>query len=195
MIRRLALIVALTAVVTAACAKKVPPPAPPAPPPPPPPQAAARPPTPPPPTPPPPPPPVAAPAPAAADRRRGVRAQVARSVERGTAVRRRVLRSRQGGDPRRRASHPTEGCGLDEAVDERGRWRSKATAIRAPALSTTLRSATAEPMAVKDYLVSLGVQGNRLTVVSKGKEQPVCTEENEDCWQRNRRGHFLITAK
>jgi peptidoglycan-associated lipoprotein len=50
-------------------------------------------------------------------------------------------------------------------------------------------------MAVKDYLASLGVQGNRLTVVSKGKEQPVCTESNEECWQRNRRGHFLITAK
>jgi len=50
-------------------------------------------------------------------------------------------------------------------------------------------------VAVKDYLVSLGVQANRLTVVSKGKEQPVCTEDNEECWQRNRRGHFLITAK
>ena len=49
--------------------------------------------------------------------------------------------------------------------------------------------------AVKQYLVSLGVPGNRLTVVSKGKEQPVCTEENEGCWQRNRRGHFMITAK
>ena len=33
-------------------------------------------------------------------------------------------------------------------------------------------------VAVKEYLVSLGVQGNRLTVVSKGKEQPVCTEDN-----------------
>jgi len=50
-------------------------------------------------------------------------------------------------------------------------------------------------MAVKDYLTSLGVQGNRVTVVSKGKEQPVCTEETEACWQQNRRGHFLITAK
>jgi peptidoglycan-associated lipoprotein len=50
-------------------------------------------------------------------------------------------------------------------------------------------------MAVKDYMASLGVQGNRVTVVSKGKEQPVCSDENEDCWQRNRRGHFLITAK
>ena len=49
--------------------------------------------------------------------------------------------------------------------------------------------------AVKDYLVSLGVPAGRLTVVSKGKEQPVCRDENEGCWQQNRRGHFVITAK
>ena len=49
--------------------------------------------------------------------------------------------------------------------------------------------------AVKDYLVSLGVAGNRVTTISKGKEQPFCNEENDSCWQQNRRGHFLITAK
>ena len=48
---------------------------------------------------------------------------------------------------------------------------------------------------VKQYLVELGIPTNRLTVVSKGKEQPFCTEESETCWQQNRRGHFLITAK
>jgi len=48
---------------------------------------------------------------------------------------------------------------------------------------------------VKEYLVSLGVPANRLTVVSKGKEAPFCTEESEACWQQNRRGHFVITAK
>ena len=49
--------------------------------------------------------------------------------------------------------------------------------------------------AVRDYLVSLGVSADRIQVVSKGKEQPVCREENEACWQQNRRGHPLITAK
>jgi peptidoglycan-associated lipoprotein len=49
--------------------------------------------------------------------------------------------------------------------------------------------------AVKAYLVSLGVPGDRITVVSKGKESPFCTESNEACWQQNRRGHFVITAK
>jgi peptidoglycan-associated lipoprotein len=49
--------------------------------------------------------------------------------------------------------------------------------------------------AVKTYLVSLGVPAGRVTVVSKGKEQPFCNEENESCWQQNRRGHFVITGK
>jgi len=47
----------------------------------------------------------------------------------------------------------------------------------------------------KEYLVGLGIAGDRLLVVSKGEETPVCTEENEACWERNRRGHFIITAK
>ena len=49
--------------------------------------------------------------------------------------------------------------------------------------------------AVKEYLTNLGVPAGRVTVVSKGKEQPVCSEEGESCWQQNRRGHFVITAK
>jgi peptidoglycan-associated lipoprotein len=49
--------------------------------------------------------------------------------------------------------------------------------------------------AVKDYLVGLGIAADRLVVVSKGEETPLCTEETESCWQRNRRGHFVATAK
>jgi peptidoglycan-associated lipoprotein len=49
--------------------------------------------------------------------------------------------------------------------------------------------------AVQDYLVSLGVPADRLQMVSKGKEQPFCVDQNESCWQQNRRGHFIITAK
>ena len=49
--------------------------------------------------------------------------------------------------------------------------------------------------AVRDYLVSLGVAENRITIVSKGEEQPFCSEETAACWQQNRRGHFIITAK
>jgi peptidoglycan-associated lipoprotein len=49
--------------------------------------------------------------------------------------------------------------------------------------------------AVKTYIVSLGVPADRITTVSKGEEEPVCTEETEACWQRNRRGFHIITAK
>jgi peptidoglycan-associated lipoprotein len=49
--------------------------------------------------------------------------------------------------------------------------------------------------AVRDYLVGLGLANDRINIVSKGEEQPACTEETEACWQQNRRGHFIITAK
>ena len=49
--------------------------------------------------------------------------------------------------------------------------------------------------AVKAYLVGLGIPGDRVAIVSKGEEAPVCTDHNDACWQQNRRGHFMITAK
>ncbi|MBI3490274.1 MAG: peptidoglycan-associated lipoprotein Pal [Acidobacteria bacterium] len=49
--------------------------------------------------------------------------------------------------------------------------------------------------AVESYLASLGVADSRVTVISLGKESPVCQEETEACWSRNRRGHFVITGK
>jgi peptidoglycan-associated lipoprotein len=48
--------------------------------------------------------------------------------------------------------------------------------------------------AVKDYLVSMGIPAARLSTISYGKEAPVCKESTESCWQRNRRGRFVITA-
>ncbi len=49
--------------------------------------------------------------------------------------------------------------------------------------------------AVKGYLASLGVDASRIRTVSYGKDRPFCTDHNESCWQENRRGHFVITAK
>lgn len=45
--------------------------------------------------------------------------------------------------------------------------------------------------AVKNYLVQLGISADRLNTVSYGKEKPICTEHDETCWQKNRRGHFV----
>ena len=47
----------------------------------------------------------------------------------------------------------------------------------------------------RDYLGSLGVDLARVAMVSKGEEQPVCTEQVESCFSQNRRAHMVITAK
>lgn len=49
--------------------------------------------------------------------------------------------------------------------------------------------------AVRDYLVSLGISGDRIRVSSLGNEAPFCRDANETCWSQNRRGHFVIVDK
>ena len=49
--------------------------------------------------------------------------------------------------------------------------------------------------AARDYVVSLGIATDRVNIVSKGEEQPFCKEETEACWQQNRVGYFVFTAK
>lgn len=44
----------------------------------------------------------------------------------------------------------------------------------------------------KKYLVGLGVEEKRISTVSYGKEKPICTDHNEQCWQKNRRGDFVL---
>jgi len=48
--------------------------------------------------------------------------------------------------------------------------------------------------AVKEYLVSLGVASARLDTISYGKERPICTESDENCWAQNRRGVTTIVS-
>lgn len=45
---------------------------------------------------------------------------------------------------------------------------------------------------VKDYLVTLGTSADRLSTISYGEEVPVCREQTEDCWQKNRRVRFVV---
>jgi peptidoglycan-associated lipoprotein len=45
--------------------------------------------------------------------------------------------------------------------------------------------------AVKEFLASLGIAGDRLSTTSFGKEKPFCNGHDEACWQQNRRGHFV----
>jgi peptidoglycan-associated lipoprotein len=49
--------------------------------------------------------------------------------------------------------------------------------------------------ATMNYLVSQGVQANRITIISYGEERPVCNEKTESCWAKNRRAHFLVKPR
>jgi peptidoglycan-associated lipoprotein len=44
---------------------------------------------------------------------------------------------------------------------------------------------------VRNALVQGGVTADHVKTISYGKEKPFCTESNEQCWQQNRRGHFV----
>ena len=45
-----------------------------------------------------------------------------------------------------------------------------------------------------DYLVALGISSERLSTISYGEELPICREQNEACWQRNRRDRFVVLS-
>ncbi len=47
-------------------------------------------------------------------------------------------------------------------------------------------------MAVRNYLIDLGVPEKNMQVISYGKEKPFCIEHSKKCWQKNRRSHFVI---
>jgi peptidoglycan-associated lipoprotein len=193
MTRRLVLALGLAAaiVTAAACHKKVPPPAaaapaPPAPPP------ATRPATPPPPAPPPAPPPVPAPA----------------ALTEEEIFNRKSLDQLNAEKPLGdvffeldKSDLSAEGRStLQRDADWMKKWTRTVVTLEGHCDSRgsseyNLALGDRRANAAKEYLVSLGIPGSRLTVVSKGKEQPFCNEENESCWQQNRRGHFVITAK
>jgi len=192
MIRRLILTLGLTFVVitVTACHKKVPPTAPaPAVPPPPPATAPVR---PPPPAPPPPPPPVPTPAPLTEQEIFQRKSLDQLNAEKPLGdVFFELDKSDISNDGR---------SALSRDADWMKRWTTTVVTVEGHADSRgsseyNLALGDRRANAVKEYLISLGVPTGRLTVVSKGKEQPFCSEENESCWQQNRRGHFVITAK
>jgi peptidoglycan-associated lipoprotein len=43
---------------------------------------------------------------------------------------------------------------------------------------------------VRDYLATLGAPAERLSTISYGEEIPVCRDQSEECWQKNRRARF-----
>jgi peptidoglycan-associated lipoprotein len=43
----------------------------------------------------------------------------------------------------------------------------------------------------KKYLTDMGISANRISLISYGKEKPVCKQSSEDCWQKNRRDDLV----
>ncbi len=47
--------------------------------------------------------------------------------------------------------------------------------------------------AARDYLMSRGIAGTKIKIITYGEEQPVCISHNAICWQKNRRAHIIVT--
>jgi peptidoglycan-associated lipoprotein len=179
----------LMVVVVAGCARRVPPPAPP-PPAPPPPAATPAPP------PPPPPPPKPAPAPPPKPLTEDEIFQKKTLAELNAEMPLGDVFFDYDMSTIREDARPI----LQKNADYLRRWATTRVTIEGHADSRgtveyNLALGARRSGAVRDYLVSLGIAADRLLAISRGEETPQCTEENEACWQRNRRGHFVFTAK
>jgi peptidoglycan-associated lipoprotein len=49
--------------------------------------------------------------------------------------------------------------------------------------------------AAQQYLVTIGVKSNRLSIVSYGKEKPAVQGDNEAAWTKNRRDEFIVATR
>jgi peptidoglycan-associated lipoprotein len=47
----------------------------------------------------------------------------------------------------------------------------------------------------KKYLTDLGISAKRISLISYGKEKPICTQHDEDCWQKNRRDDLAAVTE
>lgn len=47
----------------------------------------------------------------------------------------------------------------------------------------------------KKYLTDMGISGDRILLISFGKEKSICNESGESCWQKNRRDDFTVVPQ
>jgi peptidoglycan-associated lipoprotein len=78
--------------------------------------------------------------------------------------------------------HPSVRVEIEGHCDERG------------TNEYNLGLAAKRAQAARDYLMSVGIAAHRLSTVSYGEEIPVCREQTESCWQKNRRDRFVIAS-
>ncbi len=83
------------------------------------------------------------------------------------------------GDAQFLSQHPNISFTIEGHCDDRG--------------STEYNLALGDQRAssVKNALTAAGISASRIKTISYGKEKPFCLEDNEACWQQNRRGHFV----
>ena len=78
------------------------------------------------------------------------------------------------------SQHPNVKVVIEGHCDDRG----------SEEYNLALGSSRAE--SAKQALVQQGISAERITTVSLGKEKPFCSQDNEQCWQRNRVDHFAF---
>ena len=83
------------------------------------------------------------------------------------------------GDAQFLQQHPNIHLTVEGHCDERG------------STEYNLALGTSRADTVKNALIQAGVGGDRIKIISYGKEKPFCNESNESCWQQNRRGHLV----
>lgn len=79
--------------------------------------------------------------------------------------------------------HPTVKIRIEGYCDERG------------TVEYNLALGEKRAKAARDYLVSLGISPDRITIVSYGKSNPIDPRHNEEAWFKNRRAEFKIISK
>lgn len=81
-----------------------------------------------------------------------------------------------------------------QAISQHSNWRVKIEGNCDDRGSTEYNLTLGEQRAdsARQYLAQQGISGDRLQTISYGKEKPVCTEQSEDCWQKNRHDHFVL---
>lgn len=79
--------------------------------------------------------------------------------------------------------HPNAKVELEGHCDNRG----------TPEYNLALGSRRAS--AVKQALIAAGVASTRISTISYGLELPLCQEESDACWARNRRVHGVVLGK
>jgi peptidoglycan-associated lipoprotein len=79
-------------------------------------------------------------------------------------------------------AHPQTKVRIEGNCDERGTIEYNQTLGQRRAASA------------KKYLTDMGISGQRISLISYGKEKSSCTDNTESCWQKNRRDDFAVVS-